>query len=330
MKRAGYLASALVITVLALVYALWGVDYPELGRLVSSADYRVLLPFAVFLVLFYLVTGLRWNLILRPLGRFSLRQTGPAMMIGFAGNNVLPAHLGELVRAVVFGRLFALPASGVLMTLIVERLLDVFAILFFYFLAVALIDPFPESIRLGAELIAGAMAAVCAVIVLFLRFPAVFVRLWEGLAHWLPVRVRRRGGQLLENAATALSALKSPGMLLVMLAYSLLKWLSSGAIVWLSLLAFDTRISLPVSMIVIAVSAVALTVPSAPGFFGSMQAAYVFALLPFGVSREIALAASVLALVFQWLTVTLFGGVCFAATGLRYREVRAQAEQVRG
>ncbi|MCH9045090.1 MAG: ankyrin repeat domain-containing protein, partial [SAR324 cluster bacterium] len=197
-------------------------------------------------------------------------------------------------------------------------------------LAVALIDPFPESIRLGAELIAGAMAAVCAGIVLFLRFPAVFVRLWEGLAHWLPVRVRRRGGQLLENAATALSALKSPGMLLVMLAYSLLKWLSSGAMVWLSLLAFDTRISLPVSMIVIAVSAVALTVPSAPGFFGAMQAAYVFALLPFGVSREIALAASVLALVFPWLTVTLFGGVCFAATGLRYREVRAQAEQVRG
>jgi len=130
---------AAVITALMLLYALWGVDFPRLGRLLAGADYTLLLPFEAALVLFFVFTGLRWNLILRSQGRYSLRQSGPAMMIGFAGNNVLPAHLGELVRAVVFARQSSVPAAAVFMTLVVERILDVLAILLFYFLAVALI-----------------------------------------------------------------------------------------------------------------------------------------------------------------------------------------------
>ncbi len=330
MKRIATIALAATVTILALVYALWGVDFARLGSVLAGARYWVLAPFGVFLALFYGFTGLRWNLILRPLGRYSLLQSGAAMMIGFAGNNVLPAHLGELVRAVVFGRKFGVPPSSVLVTLVVERILDVFSILFFYFLAVLSIDPFPESIKLGAEAIAAVMAGLCVAIIFFLRDPEFFLRLWDRFAGWLPAVLREKGRGLLENAAAGLSALRSPAMLAGMLGYSLLKWLSCGAMVWLALLSFDQQISFGVSMIVIAVTAVAVTVPSAPGFFGAMQAAFVFALLPFGISREVALAASVFYLVSQWLPVTVFGGVCFAATGARFRDVRADAERVRG
>jgi len=327
-KKAFSILLAAVVTVGALVYALWGVDWAVLGELLAGVRVWVLAPFWVFLVLFYVFNALRWNLILRRLGRYSLRESGPAMMIGFAGNNVLPAHLGELVRAVVFARQTGLPASGVLTTLIVERIFDVFSILFFYFMALWLIDPFPESIRLGAEAIAGAMAVVCAGIIAFLAFPHTFVTLWERLSNPLPTSLRDKGSRLLRNAEAGLSALKSPAMLAGMIAHSLLRWGSCGAMVWLALLGFGVTISFPVSMIVIAVSAVAVTVPSAPGFFGAMQAAFVFALLPFGISREVALAASVLYLVAQWLPVTLFGAWCFTALGLDARTVRAEAEKL--
>lgn len=328
MRRLLQVGLALAVTALMLLYALWGVDFPRLGRLLAGADYRLLLPFEGALVLFFAFTGLRWNLILRSQGRYSLRQSAPAMMIGFAGNNVLPAHLGELVRAVVFGRQFGVPATAVFMTLVVERLLDVLAILLFYFLAVLTIDPFPADIRLGAQVVGAVMAVACVGIVVFLRFPLAFVRVWERSSRWLPQAIQARGTALLHNAATGLATLKSPLLLAAMVGHSLLKWVSCGVMVWLALLAFGTHIPFSVSMIVIAVIALALTVPTAPGFVGTMQAAFVFALGPFGVPQESALAASVLYLVAQWLPVTAVGALCFAATGLRLREVRAEAEHL--
>lgn len=328
MKRLPHLLLAFAVAALALLYALWGVDFRHLGRLLAGADYRLLLPFQALLVLFYVFTGLRWNVILRSQGRYSLRQSGPAMLIGFAGNNVLPAHLGEVVRAVVFGRQAGLPATAVFMTLVVERLLDVLAILVYYFVAVLLIDPFPESIRLGAQAVAVVMGAASLGIVAFLRWPAAFVRLWERLSTPLPAVLRGRGSALLHNAAQGLAALKSPRLFAGMLAYSLLKWATCGGMVWLALLAFGTRIPFGISMIVIAVTALAVTVPTAPGFFGTMQAAFVLALVPFGVPRETALAASVLYLLAQWVPVTLVGGLCFLASGLRMAEVRADTQHL--
>ena len=45
-------------------------------------------------------------------------------MIGFMGNNVLPAHLGELIRVFVLGRTFALSKAAVLSSVVLERILD--------------------------------------------------------------------------------------------------------------------------------------------------------------------------------------------------------------
>ncbi len=329
-KRLAHLLAVLAVTVAALLYALWGVDFGRLGELLVRADYRLLAPFEACLVGFYLFNSLRWNLILRSLGRYTLAQSAPAMMIGYAGNNVLPAHLGELVRAVVFGRQFGRSATAVFMTLVVERILDVLAILLFYFLAVLLIHPFPAQIRLGAQVVALIVGVACLGIVVFLRYPQAFERGWERCSGRLPAAIRARGTALLHHAVLGLASLKSPLMLGRMVAHSLLKWAACGGMIWLSLRAFGGSISFSVSMIVIAVMALALTAPSAPGFVGAIQAAFVFALGPFGVPQETALAASVFYLVAEWLPVTLVGGICFVATGLQLREVRAEAERLEG
>jgi glycosyltransferase 2 family protein len=326
LKRLLHALLAAAITALALVYALWGVDFHELGELLAGADYRMLAPFLAFLFLYFLLTALNWNLMLRSQGRFTLAQSAPAMIIGFAGNNVLPAHLGELVRSVVFGRKYGLSASAVFMTLVVERLLDVFAILMYYQLSVWLVRPFPESIRVGAGATAAVVAAAILGIVALLSFPRAFERIWERMAAPLPRAVHARGSRLLHNAVLGLSTLKSPLLLGAMIVYALIKWAMVGGMVWCSLLAFHTSLGFGVCMIVVAVFAVAVTLPTAPGFFGTAQAVFVFALGPFGVSQETALAASVLYLVANWVPVTLVGGLCFAATGLRLREVEAEAE----
>ena len=59
-------------------------------------------------------------------------------------NNILPARIGELVRAFILGDREKISKTASLATLVVERLFDGFSILLL-FLGVLLFMPFPET-----------------------------------------------------------------------------------------------------------------------------------------------------------------------------------------
>ena len=105
------------------------------------------------------------------------------------------------------------------------------------------------------------------------------------------------------------------------------KWGLMAAIIWLSLAAYGANVAPGIAMILMAVLALAAAVPNAPGYVGAIQAAYVFALGPFGISEEIAFAASVMFLVVQWVPVTAAGAWYFITGGLHVDEVRREIEE---
>jgi hypothetical protein len=319
--------AGIVITVIALVYALAKVDIARMLKQLSGADFRLLPPFLLLLALYFLVTAFNWIQLLRPLGRFRLGQVLPAMMIGFGGNNVLPAHLGELVRTVVFARQFQHSTGSVLASLVLERLMDVFSILIFYFVAVHTDAGLPESIRTGAQVVALAMVPFCLALILFLRVPAPFMRLWAWGSAWLPRRWSERGTRLLEGIVHGLSAVESPRRVALVLALALVKWALTGGMVWLALLAFHTSIVFSAAVIVVAVGALAVSLPSAPGYVGTLQAAFVFSLTPFGIPPEVAFAGSVYYLVAQWVPVTAAGVISFFLVGVHLKELRHDVEE---
>lgn len=81
-------------------------------------------------------------------------------------------------------------------------------------------------------------------------------------------------------------------------------------------------------MILMAVLALAAAVPNAPGYVGAIQAAYVFTLRPFGITEEVAFAASVFFLACQWMPVTMAGAWYFIIGGLHLDEVRREIKEV--
>lgn len=328
MKRALTLVLIAAITVAALTYALWDVDFDELGELLSGGDYRLLAPILALLVLFYWMKALRWVYILRPLGRFTRAEVTPAMVIGFAGNNILPAHLGEVIRIVVFARRFSLPYSSVAITLLVERIFDLVAILSLYAVGMAAIGKPPESLQVGTQLIMLLMVGFFVTIAIILYRPSLVLNTGNWLAVRLPDSLGRHLNGILGNVIQAFSSLKSPQLVIFMLTWSLLKWAVMAGMIWLSLIAYGTSVSVGIPLVLMAVLALAAAVPNAPGYVGAMQAAYVFTLRPFGISEEVAFAASVLFLVCQWLPVTLAGAWYFITGGLHVDEVRREIEAV--
>jgi uncharacterized protein (TIRG00374 family) len=314
-----WLTTILVVAVTALLLglSLWNVDLNTLGEVLAGADYRFVAPFLVTLTLFFWIKAWRWALILEPLGRYSVLQVTPAMMIGFAANNVLPAHLGEIVRSAWFARRYRLRVSAVLVSQVLERILDVVAILLLYLLAVPWIDSPPPAIRFSIWLVAAAAALVAAVIYAMLAAPRRMFQIWHVLARPLPAWTQSRGETLLKDVLEALSSVRSPGRLLRLAANSLLQWSLMGACVWMSMAAMGVTIGPALTIIVLTATVVAVTLPNAPGYVGALQAAFVLALQPFGVSGENAFAASVFYLAGNWVPITALGAVLVLSTRRR-------------
>src|SRR5262249_32818880 len=129
--RGGRMKSRLKIVVSAAVTAffLWlalrGVSWAEVVENLGRANWLLLALSVVVSTLAIHVRALRWEPLLSPVDpnvSFHARMAGTS--VGFAANNLFPARVGEVVRALLTARLAKLPVSAVFASLVVERVLD--------------------------------------------------------------------------------------------------------------------------------------------------------------------------------------------------------------
>ena len=76
-----------------------------------------------------LVRAERWQYLLAPLGQTRFWVAFRTTVIGFAASFVLPARAGEVLRPYLLARSEGLPATAAFATIIVERMLDLLAVL---------------------------------------------------------------------------------------------------------------------------------------------------------------------------------------------------------
>lgn len=306
--------------------------FGEIAAAFRRADYRSLPAMWGCLALFYWLKAIRWRMLLQPLGDFRpLQDLLPSTLVGFAFNNVLPAHLGEFVRVFVFSRKTGLPKTAVLTSIVLERIFDVIAILTFLMLGLlwvksADIDPrvTASAMVLGAAVTAG---LICAAIYLIWTGPV--VALIEGILNRLPLVpefVKHKVALLLETGAAGLGALRNGRLLAGILVTSFLQWILNGFSIHLALWAFGIEVSLMVSAIVLGVTAVGVTVPSSPGYFGVIQFCFLLVLRLFVDDTEAVFAASIYYHIMQWIPVTFLGMFFFLKSGFHVADVEAAAE----
>src|SRR5687768_2668673 len=77
----------------------------------------------------YVVRAERWKYLLEPLGPTRFRTVFRTTVIGFAASAVLPARAGEVIRPYLLARQEGLKATAAFATILVERILDLVAVL---------------------------------------------------------------------------------------------------------------------------------------------------------------------------------------------------------
>jgi uncharacterized protein (TIRG00374 family) len=124
----GALISALVIGAL-LWWFLRGVSLDGVTGAIRRASFPHVAAAMLVSLTGFAFRIVRWRYLLAPLKWTRLRSLAAAVFVGWALSAILPGRVGEVARAVLLRHREGMRASAAFGTIVLERLLDVFAIL---------------------------------------------------------------------------------------------------------------------------------------------------------------------------------------------------------
>jgi uncharacterized protein (TIRG00374 family) len=261
---------------------------------------------------------------------FQPRVAGTA--VGFAANNLIPARVGELVRAVVCGKLAKLPVSAVFATLVVERVLDGLVTVGLLFTVMALPGfPSPEKaapVLTGMRVMALLMAVAGVGIIVLAMLPGRSLALVEGIAaRVLPARARRPLLKIVEGFIGGLGVLRNPRLLAVCVGWAVFQWLFITLSIYCGFHAFGiTEPGYRGALFLQSAINLAVAVPSSPGFFGPLEAAARYGLGLWGVDPSRAASFAIGYHLGGFIPVTLLGLWYVQKLDLSWKELIGTAE----
>ena len=324
------LVLGLSVSVFFLYLAFRRIDPNKMGQALGAVRYPFLLIALLLLFLSHWLRAKRHRYFLEPIKPISTGSLFSALMVGYMANTLLPAHLGELVRAVLIGQKERIPKVSVLATIAVERIVDVFCLLILMGMTF-IAYPFPEEIRLSGYL-TFVFAAVLGAFFLFLKKrPDKALSLVEAVSRPLSKKISDKLVELLGSFRDGLVPLQQPWHYAIVALLSVLVWACYAGLFFVTLYAFDfvETYHLPwsASLVVLVITTVSIVVPSSPGYVGTYHWLCMVALRLFGVSESPALSFAIVAHAISVLPVSLVGGVLAWKEGISISKVERASGQ---
>lgn len=311
-----------------LAWVLREVDFARLWQAVRQINLLYVLLVNLLFTGSFAVRTLRWQILLEPVRRAAFNHLFSANLIGFMANNLLPARLGELVRALAGSRLTKAPVAGVLASLVVERMLDGPVVLGFVLVMLLLLDPGAAAgpLSVGALQTAGlSLLAVWLILVALLaaavRWPSRVANSMGGAAARLSPRLGVRLRQVIVTFGQGLAPLRRPRLLIRLLLLSLGVRIFIFAMHTVFLAAVGLPFDLMMGAMATLAALLATSVPAAPGSIGAYQLATYWALRMAGAPEQPALAYSILYWAAQYFPLVAVGLVETYRQGLDLRSL---------
>jgi len=322
-RRSVRIALSVAISAVLLGFAMRGVNWDEALAALGAANYFwvvLMLPVTVWTLL---IRAQRWRVFLHAVGVPPLRPLVSATNIGFMANMVLPLRIGEVVRPVLLARRAELPLSGVLASVLLERIFDMFTILFLFGVSASVVEV-SDQVRRWGWMLSGLALAVAAVIVLIRLQEHLALRLARHISELLPARIGTPAYGFAQGFVKALEMLDSPMAYVRAFGWSLYLWVAISIVYVFGFWAFHLDVEpLRGALVLTTLVAIAVSVPSAPGFIGSFQLGCVLGLRIFGIAESPALAYSIIVHLSQFVGVIGAGLYSLWTENISLREVEA-------
>jgi uncharacterized protein (TIRG00374 family) len=319
MKRWQFWAG-LGISALFMTLALREVEFAAAWQYVRAARWEGLLLGWLCLVASYLVRAWRWRVIMSSVQPVPTWTVGRVYMAGLMANNLLPARIGEVVRAYLLGQTAAMPAAAALGTIAVERVFDVLVALGFLVVGAALgvLGGLGGAVWVGAALVCALVIGLASLALWGDRLVDFSAR---QVARLSPVWAGRLAG-LGHSFVQGLRSIGSARRAIEIGLWSLGAWLLFAGYAAFVLGAYGLRTSLPGVLFLLGVGGMGVSIPSAPGNVGTLEGAYMLALQLLGVGDSSARASFALTYhVLEWVTTCTIGLLSLGQLGLSLGEL---------
>lgn len=272
------------------------IDPDKVVAAFREMDWRYLVPAIACTFVSYFLRSVRWYYLLLPLKQVRIASLYPATIIGYMANNVLPARLGEFVRAYVLARKEGLEASSVFATLVVDRLCDGFTVLL-----MLLFTFFTLRLPLGMEsiqqnMVRGGYATLilyCGVIAFLILLKRRTVWTLNLVGHLLKPFPAVLGEKLIPLLGSFIGGIRiatGPMAIMAVVVSSFFIWATAALPVDLALRSFGIELPVNGVLFILIFLVFAVMVPASPGFVGTYHYACVTALTAFNVQSEKALS----------------------------------------
>jgi len=276
------------------------VDLHKMVSALGEMDCIYILPAIVSNFISYFFRAVRWKYLLTPLKRTRFRNLFPATIIGYMANNLLPARLGEFVRAYVLGEKESLGFGAVFASLVIDRLFDGFSVLMILLFTcfTVVLPPGKEPVQHGLVMGGYLTLAVYFAIVLFLVFlkkrTVKTIAIVASLLKPFPARVSEKVIHLIGSFLDGIRLSSRPQDLFAVVFTSFLIWFFAIWPIDLILRSFGIVFPITNTMLLMVFLVVAVMVPASPGYVGTYHAACVYGLMAFNIQKERALSVALI------------------------------------
>ncbi len=312
-------------------------DWDRLWGSFLHAKLAYLIAASAVTLITYLIRSARWRYFMDPIKRASLWVLFSGHVLGF-GSIYLIGRVGELIRPAYIARMEGVPFSSMLAVLVLERIYDVFAMVFIF--AVALhFTPLPLVGRHASRQLAQLhqTASYSLVVILVAIAVLVFLRLrteWierEAVRHFgfLPQGLKHKLRGLFDQFVEGLAVIRNWKDLGASIVSTVVLWFFNILVVWLVFrsLGGSLNLSFMSAALILFCEALGLLV-QVPGVGGGFQVVVFFSLTRFfAVPKEDATSAAILLWIIILLPCMLSAIAILLYQGLSFKKLRHIAKE---
>ena len=319
-------APGYLIAIACLLWIFHDIQFRELTDSMTSINWWWIAG-AVFLdTLSYVCQGMRWSLLLHPLGRVSAFRTTEAIYAGLFVNEILPMRLGEVLRIYLLSRRLQVRFAAVIPSILVERFFDTIWLALAFGITIFAV-PLPKFM-VDAEEVLGFAALATTVLFIFLVFrkrsdaaasPA-GTRKLRGPLRWVSSLLDKMAGGI-RDIGRSRFFYSSFGISLLLLLGQILSY-------WFVMLAYGLSFSFWHGAAIFLIVHIGTIIPGAPSNIGTYQFFTVVGLNLFGIDKTLATSFSIV--VFLILTIPLWaiGMLVFGRLGLSLKRVQTEIASI--
>lgn len=288
------------ISVFFMVILFRKIDFNQLLAALGTVDYRFVLIAVLFTFFSYLLRAVRWRYLLITERPIPLSSLYPATVIGYMANNLLPARLGEFVRAYALAQREGLQTPAVFASLVIDRLFDGFTVMLILLYTLFALK-LPQGMADAESILRTGGAATFLLYSGVVVFLVLLKRQTMRTLSWTALILKPFPGKFADSLIPLLGSFirgirlsSDRGHIAAMLVSSFLIWVFCVLPVHMVLLGFGIHLPVSASMFVLVLLVFAVMVPASPGFIGTYHYACFKGLSAFGIPETTAVSIALI------------------------------------